>query len=75
MVNNEPLLNIGNAIPDFFIPSDTAWDYTFPFSTFTEPDGDPISYRACVWDGATCNNLPYAWGTVSLAFDAPNRRF
>lgn len=73
--NNEPILNLPSAIPDVFLQSDEAWDYTFPSDTFTESDGDEMVYKACQWDGTTCNNLPYTWGTINLTFDGPNRRF
>lgn len=54
-------------LPDRSSPEDTAWSYTVPATSFSDPDGDTLSYAASLADGSA---LP-SW----LAFDTGTRTF
>lgn len=54
-------------LPDQSSPEDTAWSYTVPATSFSDPDGDTLSYAASLADGSA---LP-SW----LAFDTVTRTF
>ena len=58
---------VATAISDQTATSGTALDYTFPADTFTDADGDTLTYTATLADGAA---LP-SW----LSFSAATRTF
>ncbi|MEA3411262.1 MAG: Ig-like domain-containing protein [Pseudomonadota bacterium] len=64
-VNEKPRLD--NTIPDQNASEDTAFSFTFPANTFSDPDGDALSYTAALTSGAS---LP-GW----LGFSGPSRTF
>ena len=64
-VNNAP--TVATEIPDQTATSGTALDYTFPPDTFTDADGDTLTYAATLADDMA---LP-AW----LSFSAATRTF
>ncbi len=64
-VNDAPVVAIG--IADQSGTEDAAWSFTVPADTFSDADGDTLSYSAVLADGSA---LP-AW----LNFDAANRSF
>ncbi|WP_244283515.1 putative Ig domain-containing protein [Pseudovibrio sp. Tun.PSC04-5.I4] len=63
--NDAPAVAV--AQQDQSVSEDTAWSYTIPGSTFTDPDGDVLSYSAMQADGSA---LPF-W----LSFDASTQTF
>ncbi|MXZ82884.1 MAG: hypothetical protein F4Z10_04190, partial [Synechococcus sp. SB0666_bin_14] len=63
--NSPPTLD--NEIPNQTATVGTAFSYQFPANTFSDPDGDTLSYTATRGDGSA---LP-AW----LGFDASSRTF
>ena len=64
-VNDFPHLD--NSIADQSFNEDTAWNWTVPAGTFSDIDGDTLTYTAELSDG---NPLP-AW----LHFDGPTQTF
>ncbi|WP_422378906.1 putative Ig domain-containing protein [Roseibium sp.] len=64
-VNDAPV--VASAIADQSVDEDTAWSFTVPEGTFTDADGDALTYSATLGDGST---LP-SW----LSFDAATRTF
>ncbi|WP_269586164.1 putative Ig domain-containing protein [Roseibium sp. Sym1] len=58
---------VASAIIDQSVDEDTAWSFVVPDGTFSDDDGDILSYRATLADGS---DLP-AW----LGFDADTRTF
>ncbi len=65
-VNDGP--SLANPIPSVLTsPEDTPWTYTVPADTFSDPDGDPLTYAATLDNG---DPLP-SW----LSFDAATRTF
>jgi Putative Ig domain len=47
--NHQPFL--ASAIPDQSSPEDAAWSFTLPANTFTDIDGDTLTYRASLING------------------------
>ncbi|MBW4679740.1 MAG: putative Ig domain-containing protein [Microcoleus vaginatus WJT46-NPBG5] len=64
-VNNPPF--VVNPIADLNTPEDSAFNFTLAANTFTDPDGDALTYTATLTGGAA---LP-AW----LTFDPTTRTF
>lgn len=64
-VNEKPVLNA--SIPNQSATEDTAFSFTFAAGTFSDPDGDSLSYSAAQTSGSS---LP-AW----LGFSAATRTF
>ncbi|MES0884978.1 putative Ig domain-containing protein [Roseibium sp. SCP14] len=64
-VNDTPI--VSNAIADQNSAEDATWSYTVPADTFSDVDGDALTYTAALADGS---GLP-AW----LSFDANTRTF
>ena len=58
---------LANAIADQNLPEDAAWTFTVPADTFSDVDGDALTYTASLADGSV---LP-EW----LSFDAATRIF
>jgi VCBS repeat-containing protein len=48
-INHAPFL--ATAIPDQSSPEDAAWNFTLPANTFTDIDGDTLSYSASLING------------------------
>ncbi|WP_160153355.1 putative Ig domain-containing protein [Microbulbifer sp. ALW1] len=63
---NEPPI-VANPIPNRSGSVGSAFSYTFPTSTFSDPNGDSLTYSAKLSNG---NNLP-SW----LSFNASTRKF
>ncbi len=63
--NSNPVVT--SAIPDLAATEDAEFNYTLPAKTFTDPDGDPLTYTASQGNGEP---LP-DW----LGFDAGSRHF
>jgi Ca2+-binding RTX toxin-like protein len=63
--NHPPFL--ASAIPHQSSPEDAAWSFTLPANTFTDIDGDTLTYSASLFGGSA---LPQ-W----LAFDAATQTF
>ena len=63
--NSDP--TVANMIPDQTATVETAFNYQFPANTFSDADGDPLSYTAAQGDDTA---LP-AW----LTFNANSRTF
>ena len=64
-VNDAPM--VAHAILDQSLAEDTAWSYQAPANTFSDVDGDTLSYTAALGNG---DQLP-AW----LSFNAATRTF
>ena len=64
-VNDTP--TVANAIPDQSVGEDAGWSYQVPTGTFTDVDGDTLSYAAALGNG---DPLP-GW----LSFTAATRTF
>jgi Ca2+-binding RTX toxin-like protein len=64
--NAAPVLS-GAAIADQTVAAGSAWSFTVPLDTFTDPDGDPMVYIAGLADGSA---LP-AW----ITYDPETRTF
>ena len=63
--NHAPV--VASAIADRFSPEDASWTYQVPANTFSDQDGDPLSYSATLQNG---NSLP-SW----LSFDTATHTF
>ena len=63
-----PNITVANEIADQSAVVDTPFSFTFPDDTFSDPDGDPLTYSATLSDGTTA--LP-SW----LTFDSATRTF
>lgn len=63
--NSNPVLS--SSIPDLPAPEDSVFNYTVPADTFTDPDGDPLTYAATQSNGSPLPN----W----LSFDANSQSF
>ncbi|WP_089241482.1 MBG domain-containing protein, partial [Belliella buryatensis] len=63
--NSPPVLN--TPLPDKEISINLPFSFSFPLNSFTDPDADPLTYRAKLSDG---NTLP-GW----LVFDPTNLSF
>ncbi|MEJ8476858.1 DUF4214 domain-containing protein [Roseibium algae] len=63
--NDAPVVTL--ALSDQSVAEDTAWSFTVPAETFTDVDGDTLTYTAALADGAA---LP-SW----LSFDANTQTF
>lgn len=63
--NRAPVL--ANAIPNQFATEESLFSYTLPANTFSDPDGEALTYSAALANG---NPLP-SW----LAFNASTRTF
>jgi hypothetical protein len=64
-VNDAPI--VAHAIADQISTEDTAWSFVIPANTFSDVDGDALTYTASLADGSI---LP-AW----LSFNASSRTF
>ncbi|HEX2554531.1 MAG TPA: tandem-95 repeat protein, partial [Microvirga sp.] len=64
-VNDAPA--VANEIPDQSVSGDTAWSYAVPAGTFTDQEGESLTYAASLADDAA---LP-SW----LTFDTQTRTF
>jgi len=64
-VNDAPV--VAHAIADQSLPEDASWNFQVPANTFSDVDGDALSYSASLGNGGA---LP-AW----LSFDAASRTF
>ena len=80
-INNAP--TVATEIPDQTATTGTALDYTFPADTFTDADGDTLTYTATLADNSalpswlsfsaatrTFSGTPTAAGTVSVKVTA-----
>jgi hypothetical protein len=57
------------AQPDIGILPGVTWTYTVPATTFTDADGDALTYTAYTVFPVNINPLLTAWGTAGIAFN------
>ncbi|CAK0774718.1 hypothetical protein CCP2SC5_650016 [Azospirillaceae bacterium] len=67
-INHVP--NVDNALSNQFVTGGQSVNFTVPSNTFTDPDGDALTYAAQIVTGGNVQSLP-SW----LSFDAVTRTF
>jgi hypothetical protein len=67
-VNRSP--TVANSIPNQWVIFGNAWTYTVAANTFTDPDGDTLTYSASMQDGTALPSF-ISFNSGTLTFTAP----